>query len=104
MGGAQTEQPDKARRLGRLWTGGRKLLGVGDQADGLADGGGGPLMIGVGGAAATGHSAHDFNCLHVTAAELASPNRLRFAAGALRGAADLLRRAATAGAASFSRA
>ena len=28
-------------------------------------------------------SMHDFSCLHVTAAELASPNRLRSAAGSL---------------------
>ena len=35
------------------------------------------------GAGSLAHSSHDFNCLHVTASDLASPNRLRSAAGSL---------------------
>ena len=80
---AQIEQPEKGRRVARQRSGGRKQLALGQPLEGLAGGGHGSLVSGTGGGGGTGHSGHDFNCLHVTAAELASPNRLRFAAGGL---------------------
>ena len=72
-------EPSERRRHSASRRRGRQLLGL--------DAFGGPAL----GALRDAHDAsgppvrsvHDFNCLHVTAAELASPNRLRSAAGAL---------------------
>lgn len=66
---AQARPAEGLRRLSGQQPSSRKLLGVDSSAGKI----GGSSVSGV----------HDFNCLHVTAAELASPNRLRFAAGSL---------------------